>query len=172
MRFFRALIAGLSLAAVSGDANACDCGSWGTIKFNATRATTAAVIRVVEAKLDPNGYEVVYRFETVRDLRGVLRSGETRAGFSECCGTRVDVGHHYVVLLAADEAFGRIHPGNALPLGGRLNARRMQWLESKLEGPEDLDRWRPYPDSWMWTLPPPPPPPCPIDRIEAAAAES
>jgi hypothetical protein len=161
MRGLHALIAGLSFAAWSSFAKACDCGTWGTIEFNATRATTAAVIRVVEAKLDSNGYEVVYRFETVGDLRGELPSGETRAGFSHCCGTRVDVGHHYLVLLGRDDAFLRIHPGNALPLGARHDARRMQWLVSKLEGPEGLDRWRPYPDRWMWTLPPPPPPPCP-----------
>lgn len=173
---FRVLAAlfATALAALPAIALTCDCGHQGTIEYARDHAQTAVVIRIVEAKLDPNGFQAVYRFESIGALRGQLSSVVVRAGFRRCCGTRVDVGHHYLVLLRPGDAFTELHAGNAVPLGPEFGSLQWEWVDALLKGTRDFDDWRSYPGGWMHQVPPPPPPPplCPAPTDAAATPAS
>ena len=140
---------------------ACDCGHQGTIESTREHATAAVVIRVLAAELLTGGNDVSYRFEVVDPIVGYIAGRTVLSSARQCCGTRIDVGDHYLVFVGKGQAFTEIHEGNAFPLLSDYGDWERRLARALVSGTRDFRDVRRVNPGWMSAVPPPPPPPCP-----------
>ena len=157
-----ALVVGLLLASAA-DACSCDFAPLGTKEARAAR--NVFVFRLMDARVEPatagaSSNWVVGTVKVEARVRGSTKAQQIRFSTFYCCGSRLEVGKHYIAFLSSDTPRFDGNASNVLPLWEDFDREQADALEAVLRGKTKLE------DVFAYGLEEinqvrPPPAPCP-----------
>ena len=117
----RKIVASLALTLAAMPAIACECMNSEPTETSVARASSIFVFQAVATSVEVSAEGAMHpwlgkvSFRVVDHILGSSPSvGSASFSFSECCGSRFEVGHYYLAFLDSEDAQPRFTPANAM----------------------------------------------------------